>query len=269
MITQREISQLAYRTQMSDRVIEKDYVLTWLLTGIADSSLAEHLAFKGGTALKKIYFPEYRYSEDLDFTVVGNIDTDDILSTLPEALRGLAASEGFQFELPEGRIERRDGSLTAYVDFVGPLQARLGSRDIKIDFTLTETMIFPVDPRPILSGFSDRVDRMMPSYAIEEILTEKLCATIGRTEPRDVYDLYFLLGLPDIDFHLIPAAFAMKAHSKGVDPSRLDEALLRPGLKRMWETRLRHQVGNLPHVEHVLRELNRNLRRYQLLDIRP
>lgn len=60
MITQREVSQLAFRTQMSDRVIEKDYVLTWLLAGIADSSLADHLAFKGGTALKKIYFPDYR-----------------------------------------------------------------------------------------------------------------------------------------------------------------------------------------------------------------
>lgn len=269
MITQREVSQLAYRTQMSDRVIEKYYVLTWLLTGIADSPLTDHLAFKGGTALKKIYFPEYRYSEDLDFTVVRTIDADDILSTLQEALIRLAASEGFQFEMPAGRIERRDGSLTVYVDFVGPLQARLGSRDIKIDFTLTETMIFPVDPKPILSGFSDRVDRAMPSYALEEILTEKLCATIGRTEPRDVYDLHFLLGLSDIDFHLIPAAFAAKAHSKGVDPSRLDEAIQRPGLKRMWETRLRHQVGDLPHVEQVLRELNRNLRRYQLLELGP
>ncbi len=254
---------------MSDRVIEKDYVLTWLLTGIADSPLAEHLAFKGGTALRKIYFPEYRYSEDLDFTVVGSIDADDILSTLQEAMIGLAASVGLQFELPVQRTERCDGSLTAYVDFVGPLQARLGSRDIKIDFTLTETMIFPVDPKPILSGFSDRVDRMMPSYALEEILTEKLCAAIGRTEPRDVYDLHFLLELSGIDFDRIPSAFAEKARSKGVDPSRLDEALLRPRLKGMWETRLRHQVGDLPHVEQVLRELNRNLRRYQLVNLSP
>jgi predicted nucleotidyltransferase component of viral defense system len=107
MITQREVSQHAYRTQMSDRVIEKDYVLTWLLTGIADSPLADHLAFKGGTAIKKIYFPEYRYSEDLDFTVVRTIDADDILSTLQRALIRLAASEGFQVEMPAGRVERR------------------------------------------------------------------------------------------------------------------------------------------------------------------
>ena len=153
--------------------------------------------------------------------------------------------------MPSGGVEKREGSLTAYVDFVGPLQGRLGSRDIKIDFTLVETMIFPVVPRPILAGFSDQVDQAMPSYALEEILTEKLCATIGRTEPRDIYDLHFLLGLSGIDFHLIPAAFAAKARSKGVDPLRLEGALRRPAVQRMWETRLGHQVRDLPHLEVV------------------
>lgn len=266
MITQREVSQLAYRTQMSDRVIEKDYVLTWLLIGIAESPLADRLAFKGGTALKKVYFPDYRYSEDLDFTVVQTADADEILATLQGVLARLAESEGFQFRMPSGGVEKREGSLTAYVDFVGPLQGRLGSRDIKIDFTLVETMIFPVVPRPILAGFSDQVDQAMPSYALEEILTEKLCATIGRTEPRDIYDLHFLLGLSGIDFHLIPAAFAAKARSKGVDPLRLEGALRRPAVQRMWETRLGHQVRDLPHLEQVLREVSRNLRQYHLLD---
>ncbi len=267
MITQREISQLAHRTQMSDRVIEKDYVLTWLLTEIAGSPLAGYLAFKGGTALKKIYFPEYRYSEDLDFTVVRAIDADEIPSALQQALNRLAASQGFQFEMQEARIEKRDGSLTAYVDFVGPLQARLGSRDIKIDFTLAETTLFPVNPMPILSGFSDRIDRTMPTYALEEILTEKLCAVIGRTEPRDVYDLHFLMGSSGIDFHLVPAAFDLKARSKGVDTSSLDEALERPGVQRMWDTRLRHQVRGLPPIEQARRELKRGLRAHGLLQM--
>lgn len=191
-----------------------------------------------------------------------------MLSALQQVLVRTTESEGLQLELPEDRIERRDGSLTAYVHFVGPLQARLGTRDIKVDFTLTETMVFPVTRRPILSGFSERVDRAIPSYALEEILVEKLCAAIGRTEPRDIYDLHFLMGRPGIEFHLLPAAFAVKAGAKGVEPARLAESLQRPGLKRMWESRLRHQVGDLPPLEHVLRELNRSLRQHQLLDIR-
>ena len=267
MITQREISQVAHREQMSDRVIEKDYVLTWLLLGLASSPLREHLAFKGGTALKKIYFPDYRYSEDLDFTVVGTIEPDTILSIVDETLRRLATGEGFQFEMPTGRIERRTDSLTVYVSFVGPLQARLGSRDVKVDFTLNERLVFPVVDKPVFSTYGDRIDREIGSYTLEEILTEKLCAVIGRTEPRDVYDLHFLMGRSEIDFPQIPAAFAKKAKSKNVDPARLGEALGRPGLSRMWETRLVHQVKELPHLEQVLRELKRKLKEHGLLEL--
>ncbi|MBK5211864.1 MAG: nucleotidyl transferase AbiEii/AbiGii toxin family protein [Coriobacteriia bacterium] len=265
MITQREISQFAYREQMSDRVIEKDYVLTWLLFGLAGSPLCEHLVFKGGTALKKIYFPDYRYSEDLDFTVIGEIEPETILSSVEETLRLLASGEGFQFEMPAQRIERRADSLTVYVSFVGPLQARLGSRDVKVDFTLTEKLIFPVVDKPVFSSYSDRIERSLPSYSLEEIIIEKLCAVIGRTEPRDVYDLHFLMERFEIDFQQIPRAFAEKAASKNVDPARLEKALERPGLPKMWETRLVHQVKELPPLGQVLRELRRKLKEHELI----
>jgi uncharacterized protein len=53
-----------------DQQIEKDYVLSWILQGIAENeSLAKALVFKGGTVLKKAYFKDYRFSEDLDFTI--------------------------------------------------------------------------------------------------------------------------------------------------------------------------------------------------------
>ena len=52
-------------------VIEKDYALSYVLAGIAKQpELSHSLIFKGGTALKKIYFGDYRFSEDLDFSVV-------------------------------------------------------------------------------------------------------------------------------------------------------------------------------------------------------
>lgn len=269
MITQGEISRVAHREGMSDRVIEKDYVLTWLLFGLANSRIAEHLAFKGGTALKKIYFPEYRYSEDLDFTVLDGAEPDVLLQGLEETLNRLAKEQGFQFDVPEAEIERRAGSLTAYVYFVGPLQARLSSRKVKVDFTLIEKVIFPVEKKPILSEYSNRIEREIPVYSLEEVVIEKLCAIIGRTEPRDIYDLHFLLGLPGLDVHLVPTAFSEKAHSKGIDPSRLEECLEKKEstLAKMWEVRLTHQVKNLPHLDKVLRELKRNLKEFGLLDV--
>ena len=267
MITQREISQRAYQERMSDRVIEKDYVLTWILLALADSPLAALLTFKGGTALKKIYFPDYRYSEDLDFTLIGEAEPDELLAGLAETLSSLSRGQGFQFDIPPERIERRAESLTAYVNFVGPLQARAASRDVKIDITLIERLVFPVETRMVVSDYTDRIDKQILVYSLEEVLTEKLCAIIGRTEPRDVYDAHFLMQRSDIDFYLIPSAFSEKAAAKGVDPTRLAEALIRkkPTLQKMWDNRLQHQIKELPQFERVLRELNRKLREHALV----
>lgn len=58
-------------------VLERDYLLSWILAGIERVDvLKRSLVFKGGTALKKCYFGEYRFSEDLDFTMIDHNHTD-------------------------------------------------------------------------------------------------------------------------------------------------------------------------------------------------
>lgn len=72
MIKPGEIQTLANRQKVKAAQVEKDYIITWVLLAIARHHyLKEMLLFKGGTALKKGYFPEYRFSEDLDFTFAG------------------------------------------------------------------------------------------------------------------------------------------------------------------------------------------------------
>ena len=266
MIPQAEISKLAFREGMSDKVIEKDYVITWILLALADSELEDFLVFKGGTALKKIYFPDYRYSEDLDFTIRKEIANDELVSRLNETLDNLEKEQGLQFAVPSEKIEKRADSLTAYVNFVGPLQARLDSRSIKVDFTLSEKLIFPIASKVVHSPYSDTISKSFATYSLEEIIVEKLCAIISRTEPRDIYDVNYLFGINDIDFHSIPDAFHEKAEFKGIDPARLKNSLndKKDKYVRMWESRLKHQIKNLPHLDEVIRELNRNLRRYDL-----
>jgi len=80
MISAAEVARLAHRLGVGDRVIEKDYVLSWLLVAIAESELRSGLAFKGGTALKRCYYPEYRFSEDLDFTLCVDLSHDDLVN---------------------------------------------------------------------------------------------------------------------------------------------------------------------------------------------
>ena len=70
MIDKREILETASSLSLLPNVVEKDYVLGWMLAGIsAHEDLSESWVFKGGTCLKKCYFETYRFSEDLDFTL--------------------------------------------------------------------------------------------------------------------------------------------------------------------------------------------------------
>ena len=269
MITQREISRTAFRTNKQDRVIEKDYVITWLLLEIADSPLAKLLAFKGGTALKKIYFSDYRFSEDLDFTVTGESPDDEILKLLTQISLTLETEVAITARINENKTDRGSSTLTVYLDFVGPLQGALGSRDIKMDFTLKEELVLPLNSRDILALFSDcdSLHRPLNVYSLEEILTEKLCALIGRTEPRDLYDAHFLLGLGNLDYQSIPHAFTAKASSKGIDPGKLSGVLQEreATISRLWDNRLALQVDSLPPIERVLRETKRALRKIRLV----
>lgn len=159
MVTQREISQFAHKLKIGDKVIEKDYVLTWLLLALADSDLSKSLVFKGGTALKKIYFPDYRFSEDLDFTLTEKIDTDELIDKFESMLNKLAKDQAFEFVLPRDKVEKRTNSITLFVNYVGPLQALLTTRDIKVDFTISERLIFPIDKLAIHSNYSDAVEK--------------------------------------------------------------------------------------------------------------
>lgn len=76
MITNREIADAANEWRLRHDVVEKDYVLGWLLAGIAAHPATKRWAFKGGTCLRKCWFETYRFSEDLDFTVAGDVGLD-------------------------------------------------------------------------------------------------------------------------------------------------------------------------------------------------
>ena len=78
MIDRREILNIATQTSLTPHVVEKDYILGWMLAGIyAHDELADSWLFKGGTCLKKCFFETYRFSEDLDFTLRNEAHLDE------------------------------------------------------------------------------------------------------------------------------------------------------------------------------------------------
>lgn len=63
MIKPGEIQNLARKSGVRDHQIEKDYIISWILQGISrHGELSARIIFKGGTVIKKVYFPGYRFS---------------------------------------------------------------------------------------------------------------------------------------------------------------------------------------------------------------
>ena len=76
----RRLEEVRKNTGLSWETIERDYILSWVLAGTGvNEKLQKTLIFKGGTALKKCYFGEYRFSEDLDFTARDSAPSQDEL----------------------------------------------------------------------------------------------------------------------------------------------------------------------------------------------
>jgi predicted nucleotidyltransferase component of viral defense system len=97
MIRRQDILDRAGEWQLRPEVVEKDYVLGWLLSSLGGHpTVASTWVFKGGTCLKKCYFETYRFSEDLDFTLLpaAPCARREILQILQEVARGVSSDSG-------------------------------------------------------------------------------------------------------------------------------------------------------------------------------
>ena len=126
MIDKREILAISQQTSLTPHVVEKDYVLGWMLAGIySHEDLAESWVFKGGTCLKKCFFETYRFSEDLDFTLTKpeHLDADFLKNAFSEIGEWIYEQTGIEipadkqeFEIyqnPRGQINESNRGLLA------------------------------------------------------------------------------------------------------------------------------------------------------------
>ena len=115
-------------------VLERDYCLAWFLAALAESDLKKALAFKGGTALKRCYFSDYRFSEDLDFTLIEATSFEDLRHRLEPVYAALRERSGITFAFDREDHQKHANSYTFYLKYVGPLP---GGNDVKVDVTLS------------------------------------------------------------------------------------------------------------------------------------
>ncbi len=275
MIGRQDILDRAAEWQLRPEIVEKDYVLGWLLAAIAQHPLTSTAwVFKGGTCLKKCFFETYRFSEDLDFTLLpgATYQEPEIRMILQEMSRQASELSGIEF--PEGAVlvrPRRDTrgrpTFEARVSYRGPLPWPGSPPRIQLDLTQHEPVLEPVARRPIYHPYPDGLpeETRLGTYSLEELLAEKTRALLERTRPRDLYDVVYVLeNLP----HALQMAsarrlFTKKCEAKGlVRPTAPELVALARGsaeLRADWENMLAHQLPQLPPIDGALERLPRLL----------
>ncbi len=279
MIPQRNISLLSNRLareggrRIPEAVLERDYCLAWFLVGLSRSGVREKLVFKGGTALKRCYFGDYRFSEDLDFSLAEELPVEVILEALEGAYHEVHRASGIVFRFSRKDRTKHLNSHTFYLAYEGPLPST-STKEVKVDITINERFVCPLQERPIVRGYEEYVDLPEDSpvrvYSLDEIAVEKVVALTdrARNEPRDLYDVWYLTSEGHVDLAMLAAEVESKLEFRGRACEGLGAELAKKEKRyqKLWTVRLGAQIAHLPRFEEVYRSVRRSLRSAGLTD---
>lgn len=264
MIDRQEIMDMAREFALAPNVVEKDYVLGWILAGIAaHPALAHSWIFKGGTCLKKCYFETYRFSEDLDFTLTdaSHLDEQFLLDTFGEISEWILDQSGIEMPRETLRFEifdnpRGNPSCQGRAGYRGPLARRGDAPRIKLDISPDEILVLEPAVREVNHPYSDKPEAgiNVRCYAFEEVFAEKVRALAERERPRDLYDVVHLHRHDELqpDRNVIFTTLQRKCEFKSIDVPTYEQLAgspNRPELEAEWENMLAHQLPVLPPFE--------------------
>lgn len=271
MIESRNLFKLQSKLTKDNKTIpvktlEKDYVLSWVLIGIAKTELYNILSFKGGTALKKFYFPDYRFSEDLDFTLLTDISIEDLEKMLQEVYSLVFEASNINLSLKNKGLHKN--GYTVFINFSGPLGADITRGEIKTDFTINENLINQPIVKRLLRGYDEYTDIpqdiKLKVYPLEETFLEKYLCILdkSRNEPRDVYDLWYLISNQCLEFEQVAFDIKRKGSVKGITTFNIIDVLRHKesNYRRLWEIRLEKHMIDLPSFDKVYRGLKKFLK---------
>ena len=255
MINKAQITQRAARDGVPAPTVERDYVLAHIIAGFASLGDQHRVVFKGGTALRLCYFENYRYSADLDFSIIEGSKTDGY-AVIDAALRRVS-------NIIEN-LYLTDKS-PARIAYTGPLGRE---RTLKLDFADDE-LVLETDRIPLIQRWNDLpTDAHVPTYTLKEIAAEKLRCVMQRVQCRDLYDLSLLFDVAQVDPIDAAQVFIPKAKHRGIDPenfaNRYTERVSQ--YRKRWEMELsQHVQGEIPHFQTLERNLARGLRSANIL----
>lgn len=258
-------------------IIQQDYLLSSLLAGIFEHPiLSSALIFKGGTALKKCYFGHYRFSEDLDFSVVSTGTDISFLTPIAEACKNIQAkiSEYALIQITVKKYEEKSphphGQEAFTVSAQFPWQSQPLTKAM-IEISKDEKILLQPAKKVLLHDYGETFTPEIQVYSLEEIILEKLRAILqhtkkiyerdwSRSRARDYYDLWRIFETFErhIDLEIIHEFLPLKCSSKNVFYNTaedfFDEKMILH-VRNTWTQWLSPLVSDLPNVELILQVL--------------
>src|SRR3989344_2194632 len=193
--------------------------------------------FKGGTALYKIYnLP--RFSEDLDFSLIEHISSDDAEKIIKEI-----AENSSNFKIRS--IKTTKGSLLIKINCNGILTKQ---KTLRIDINFKNEIIKGFNVRNYISDYIDINPFSIRILKPEETISEKIHSIISRDKARDLYVLFFLIRIEEFDKALVEEK--LKIFGIKYDKKVLEKKII--NLKTIWEKELKTFIlGELPDFDSV------------------
>lgn len=276
MITIKELKDRSLDWGVPVETVDKDWVLGHALNGIFSSTFFKsNLIFKGGTCLRKLYFSDFRFSEDLDFSLTAVIPLDDIEKHLASIIDIVYQNTGIRFGPIQGKKLLFRNRLMGYelkIPFRGAnrrsqkeIEPKRWMTTIKIDISLHESVVTKNHQLPILHKYSDNglITSLVPGYSLDEIFAEKLRALIQRnyTAVRDYYDLWYVVtNFSDkLSSDEIIRIFRLKCKSKNISVSHVSDLFTQENLtnaRKQWSVSLGKHLRYFPDADEAITSLH-------------
>lgn len=244
----KTISSIDFNGVVSKHIFQralllKDYYLTRILYSLRE---VEGIYFKGGTALNKIFLHHARLSEDIDFTLTR--DEKEVRAQIIKIVETL----DFYKEHKEGK------NVEGFVRIIVTCRSELGEAELFIDFNKRAKLIVPMEIHPVEHFYVPFIPQFsVKTLAKEEMVAEKVAATIGRNKPRDHFDVYNLVheGIP-INLELVK----QKCAASGDEFSILKMFNKAQTLKNRWDRDMIPLLADPISFQEVMQSLAKHFK---------
>lgn len=180
------LQEYSQKRKVKWEIIEQDYVLSWALKGFFQIPvLKNNLVFKGGTALKKMYFGDYRFSQDLDFSVKNEgknlAQLDEFIGQAclraTEAIQSLGENVELRSEPYLEKKPHPEGQKAFLIEARLPWHRDFHTK-VYAEFSFQEIILMKPQKRNIIHGYGETFEEFVYVYPLEEIVAEKIRALL-------------------------------------------------------------------------------------------